>query len=160
MGNVNQLICSQSLDAMTTAAVVAYYREKSKATISYAGHPPILFRRKGDKSWSYARQSGNKIRRDAIALNIPLAVEMDTRYEEFTISMDPGDRLFVYTDGIIDTPNPDGERFGLARLKSVLDENASIPLPKVKSAVLKSLNQYAQTDLFQDDVTLIALEIS
>ncbi len=73
--------------------------------------------------------------------------------------MAPGDRLFVYTEGIIDTPNPDGERFGLARLKSVLDENASTHLPKVKSAVLSSLNQYAQTDLFQDDVTLIALEI-
>jgi sigma-B regulation protein RsbU (phosphoserine phosphatase) len=73
--------------------------------------------------------------------------------------MAPKDRLFVYTDGIIDTPNPGGESFGLARLKDVLDANTAAPLPELKSAVLKTLNQYAQKELTHDDVTLIALEI-
>ena len=70
----------------------------------------------------------------------------------------PGDRLFIYTDGIIDTPNPEGESFGLARL-IVPDANAKASLSELKSAVLKTLNQYAQKELTHDDVTLIALEI-
>jgi sigma-B regulation protein RsbU (phosphoserine phosphatase) len=144
---------------MTTAAVVAYYREQSKATISYAGHPPILYKRTGERTWSYARPSDRKGQSDGFALNIPLAIESDTLYEEFTISMVPGDRLFVYTDGIIDTPNPEGESFGLVRLKDVLDANTGVPLPELKSAVLKTLNEYAQKELIHDDVTLIALEI-
>jgi sigma-B regulation protein RsbU (phosphoserine phosphatase) len=144
---------------MTTAAVVAYYTQESEARVSYAGHPPILYRRTGDEAWSYARPSDRKDKSDSFPVNIPLAIESDTLYEQFTISMVPGDRLFVYTDGIIDTPSPEGESFGLARLKDVLDVNAAVPLSELKSAVLRTLNQYAQKELTHDDVTLIALEI-
>jgi len=73
--------------------------------------------------------------------------------------MAPGDRLFVYTDGVIDTPNPDGESFGLGRLKDVLDANMKGSLSELKSAVLKTLNQYTERGLSHDDVTLIALVI-
>ncbi len=144
---------------MTTAAVVAYYRQESEAKISYAGHPPVLYRRSGDSAWSYARPSDRKDKSNGVPVNIPLAIESDTFYEQFAISMVPGDRLFVYTDGIIDTPNPEGESFGLERLKDVLDANTGIPLSELKSAVLRALNQYAQKKLSHDDVTLIALEI-
>ena len=144
---------------MTTAAVVAYYTQEREARISYAGHPPILYRRKGEKTWSYAKRPNRKGQSGGFALNIPLAVELDTFYEEFTISMNPGDRLFVYTDGIIDTPNPEGESFGLVRLKDVLDANVEASLSELKSAVLKALNHYAQKEPTHDDVTLIALEI-
>ena len=144
---------------MTTAAVVAYYSQESEAKISYAGHPPILYRRTGDSAWSYARPSDQKDKSNGFPVNIPLAIESDTLYKQFAISMVPGDRLFVYTDGIIDTPSPEGESFGLARLKDVLDANTGVPLSELKSAVLKKLNQYAQKELTHDDVTLIALEI-
>lgn len=73
--------------------------------------------------------------------------------------MASGDQLFVYTDGVIDAPSPDGECFGLVRLKDVLDGNSNAPLSELKSAVLKALHQYSNKDLAHDDVTLIALEI-
>jgi len=144
---------------MTTAAVVAYHRQESKAKISYAGHPPVLYRRAGDKVWSYARPPKRKGLGNGFPLNIPLAIDLDALYGQFTISMAPGDRLFVYTDGVIDAPSPDGEIFGLARLKDVLDANAEASLSELKSAVLKVLNQYTKKELSHDDVTLIALEI-
>ena len=92
-------------------------------------------------------------------MNIPLAVESDTLYGQLTIPMTIGDQLFVYTDGIIDAPSPGGKSFGLARLKDVLDANAGASLSNLKSAVLKTLNQYTEKELTHDDVTLIALEI-
>ena len=144
---------------MTTAAVVAYYSQESKAKISYAGHPPVFYRRAGDKAWSYARPPKRKGQSDGFPLNIPLAIDLDTHYAQLTVPMAAGDRLFVYTDGIIDAPSPEGESFGLARLKDVLDANAGAPLSELKSAVLKTLNQYTKKELTHDDVTLIALEI-
>jgi serine phosphatase RsbU (regulator of sigma subunit) len=144
---------------MTTAAVVAYYSQESEARVSYAGHPPVLFRRVGDKAWSYAKPPGRKGQSDGLPLNIPLAIDLDTLYGQITIPMAPGDRLFVYTDGIIDTPSPEGESFGLARLKDALDANTGVPLSELKSAVLKTLHQYSGKELTHDDVTLIALEI-
>jgi sigma-B regulation protein RsbU (phosphoserine phosphatase) len=144
---------------MTTAAVVAYYSQEGKAKISYAGHPPVLYRRAGEKAWSYARPPKRKSQSDGFPLNIPLAVDLDTLYGQLTISMAPGDRLFVYTDGVIDAPDSEGRSFGFKRLKDVLDANSEASLSELKSAVLKTLNQYTEKELSHDDVTLIALEI-
>jgi sigma-B regulation protein RsbU (phosphoserine phosphatase) len=144
---------------MTTAAVVAYYSQEGEARVSYAGHPPVLYKRARERNWSYARPPGRKGQSDGFPLNIPLAIDLDTQYGQFTIPMVPGDRLFIYTDGIIDAPSPEGESFGLARLKDVLDAKAGAPLSEIKSAVLKTLHQYSEKEPTHDDVTLIALEI-
>lgn len=144
---------------MTTAAVVAYYSQESEARVSYAGHPPVLYRRVTDKEWIYARPPSHKGKTDGRPLNIPLAVATDTLYGQLTIPMTAGDRLFVYTDGIIDAPNPEGESFGLIRLKDVLDANPKAPLLELKSAVLRALHQYTEKELTHDDVTMIVLEI-
>jgi sigma-B regulation protein RsbU (phosphoserine phosphatase) len=159
MGEVNQRISSRSLDAMTTAAVVAYYSQQNEAKISYAGHPPILYRRATDTFWTFARATDRKGIGDGIPKNIPLAIESDTLYGQFAIPMTTGDQLFVYTDGIIDAPSPDGESFGLARLKKVLDANIKIPLSQIKSVVLRALHQHTKKELTHDDITMIALEI-
>jgi sigma-B regulation protein RsbU (phosphoserine phosphatase) len=144
---------------MTTAAVVAYYSQESEARISYAGHPPVLYRRAHDEAWSYAKPPGRKGQSDGFPQNIPLAVDLETLYGQLTIPMVPGDRLFVYTDGIIDAPSPEGESFGLTRLKDALDANTGAPLSVLKSAVLKTLHQYTNKELTHDDVTMIVLEI-
>ena len=47
----------------------------------------------------------------------------------------------------------------LARLKDALDANTGAPLSELKSAVLKTLHEYTQTELIGDDVTLVAMEI-
>ena len=159
MGEVNQRIISHGLDAMTTAAVVAYYSQESKAKISYAGHPPILYRRVTDTSWTFARPPDRKGLSDGFPINIPLAIESDTRYGQFAIPMTTGDQLFVYTDGIIDAPSPEGESFGLARLKKVLDANIKASLTQLKSAVLRELHQHTKKELTHDDITMIAMEI-
>jgi serine phosphatase RsbU (regulator of sigma subunit) len=144
---------------MTTAAVVAYYRQESQVKISYAGHPPALYMRAGDKVWSYARPPQRKGQGGGFPLDIPLAVDLDTLYSQLTISMAPGDRLFVYTDGVLDASNPEGERFGLARLKDALDANPGAPLSELKSAVLKILHQFTEKEPAHDDITMIAMEI-
>ena len=144
---------------MTTAAVVAYYSRESEAIISYAGHPPVLYRRMTDNDWSFARTPGPSVQSDGPPVNIPLAVAQDTLYGKLTIQLAPGDRLFVYTDGITEAPSPQGDIFGYARLKDVLDANTKAPLAELKSAVLRAVHKHTKKRLTHDDVTLIALEI-
>ena len=159
MGEVNQRISSRSLDAMTTAAVVAYYSQDNEARVSYAGHPPVLYRRATDTSWTFARPPDRKGISDGFPMNIPLAIESDTLYGQFAIPMTTGDQLFVYTDGVIDAPSPEGESFGLARLKKILDANVKTPLNQLKSVVLRELHQHTKKELTHDDITMIAMEI-
>ena len=144
---------------MTTAAVVAYYRNEHEALISYAGHPPVLYKRATDEMWSFATPPDREIQSDFLPMNLPFDVFPDTEYRQFAISLEPGGRLFVYTDGITEAFNPEGELFGKDRLKDILDQNGSIPLSELKSAVLRELHQYTNKVLTHDDITLIALEI-
>jgi sigma-B regulation protein RsbU (phosphoserine phosphatase) len=144
---------------MTTAAVVAYYSRESEASVSYAGHPPVLYRRTTDRGWSFARPTGHSVRGDGPPMNIPLAVAPDTLYGQLTIPLTSGDRLFVYTDGITEASSPEGDVFGYARLKDVLDANTKAPLSELKSAVLRAVHQHTEKALTHDDVTVIALEI-
>jgi sigma-B regulation protein RsbU (phosphoserine phosphatase) len=121
--------------------------------------PPVLYQRANDRGGSYARPPDRKGKGDGFPLNIPLAIDLDTLYSQIAISMTPGDRIFAYTDGIIDAPSPEGESFGLARLKDALDANTGAPLSELKSAVLQTLHEFTEEELNHDDVTLIAMEI-
>ena len=145
---------------MTSAAVVAYHRQNREVKISYAGHPPVLYKRSTDKSWAYIRRLKTNWERQGFPLNLPLAIDETTQYPEISLPVLPGDRFIIYTDGIIDTPNILGKPFGLTRLKNVLDENSESPLPVLKSAVLKRLERFSENALNHDDITLIVLEIS
>jgi sigma-B regulation protein RsbU (phosphoserine phosphatase) len=160
LGSVNKLVSGRGLEAMTTAAVVAYHSDEGQASVSYAGHPPILYRRTNEKNWSFALPQDDSIHSDSTPTNIPLAITKDAIYGNLNIPMTSGDRLFVYTDGITDARTPDGDFFGQERLKKILDTNIKAPLSELKSAILQALHQHTQVGLIHDDVTLIALEIS
>jgi len=144
---------------MTTAAVVAYYRNEHEVLISYAGHPPVLYKRVTDEMWSFATPPDREIQSDNSPMNLPFDIFPDTEYRQFAIQLESGDRLFVYTDGITEAFNPEGELFGKDRLKDILDQNGSLPLSELKSAVLRALHRYTNKGLTHDDITLIALEI-
>ena len=144
---------------MTTAAVVAYYKDESEALVSYAGHPPILYKHTTDKTWSFAKSPDRKVQSDSLPMNLPFDVFPDTQYSQIAIPLAPGDRLFVYTDGITEALSHKGEMFGKDRLKNILDENVTSPLSELKSKVLDALHQHTKKGLTHDDVTLIALEI-
>jgi sigma-B regulation protein RsbU (phosphoserine phosphatase) len=160
LGSVNRLVSGRGLEAMTTAAVVAYHSEEGKASVSYAGHPPILYRRTTENDWSFALPQDDSDKSDSTLTNIPLAIAHDTLYGNLSIPMASGDRLFVYTDGITDALSPEGKLFGYEHLKDILDTKMKAPLSELKSAVLKTLRQHTQAGLTHDDVTLIALEVS
>ena len=144
---------------MTTAAVVAYYSKESEASVSYAGHPPVLYKHAPDKAWSFARPASRSVQSDGPPMNIPLGVVQNVLYGHLAIPMAPGDRLFLYTDGITEAPSPEGDFFGYARLKDVLDANTKAPLSELNSVVVRALHEHTKRTLTHDDVTLIALEI-
>ncbi|MHC4508841.1 MAG: PP2C family protein-serine/threonine phosphatase [Planctomycetota bacterium] len=160
LGSVNQLVSARGLEAMTTAAIIAYDSEEGEASVSYAGHPPVLYRRMNDKEWSSATPSEENVQGDSALINVPLAIAPDALYGNVAIPMASGDRLFVYTDGITEACTPQGELFGHERLKDILDANCDVPLSELKAVVLRALHKHTQAGLSHDDVTLIALEIS
>lgn len=72
--------------------------------------------------------------------------------------LEPGDRLFLSTDGIAEYPNLAGERFGDDRFKRVLQRTRPLPLQAALDALLDDVFAHASGFPSPDDMTLFALE--
>ncbi len=92
-------------------------------------------------------------------INVPLAITADAMFEQQALSMAPGDRMFLYTDGVIEAPDEKGNAFGVARLKALLEAHGGDSLSELKIAVVDTLRRHTGGELRHDDVTLLAIEI-
>ena len=119
----------------------------------------MLFKRRSDKTWSFALPPDKKTGADRFPMNLPFDVSPDTQYMQFIVHLSPGDRLFVYTDGITEAFSPEGDIFGKDRLKEILDKNPSATLSELKFKVLEALYGHTGNGLIHDDTTMIVMEI-
>lgn len=154
LSELNGLAQERGFQAMTTAAIVAFYLHDSNLYFSYAGHPPMLVRRRATKEWVPVR-----LHTSPQVANLPLGVQPDVPYHQEQTPLSSGDRLFIYTDGVIEAPNSAGKLFGQRGLLDVLREAGSDSLMDLKTAVLGALRNHTGGSLAHDDVTLMAVEI-
>ena len=79
-------------------------------------------------------------------------------FEEGTVRMRQGDRLFLYTDGIVEYFNETGEYYGKERFYRELVKNRKKPIDTACERVIESLMSYGKGTNPQDDITLLAIE--
>ncbi len=90
---------------------------------------------------------------------LPIGIaEID--YEERSVSLRPGDRLFLYSDGVSEAMSPDGEVFGMSRLVEALKQDILSPLSDQVTGLANALAQWRQPVRANDDITVLAFEIS
>lgn len=86
-----------------------------------------------------------------------LAVMEGARYWEYQLKLDPGDELFVYTDGVTEAANSREELFGTGRMLEALnlhpDEEPDVLLPRVKEEIDRFVGETPQFD----DITMLGL---
>jgi sigma-B regulation protein RsbU (phosphoserine phosphatase) len=152
---LNASIVDYGISAMTTAAVAAFYLTDNNMHFAYAGHHEVLINRKDSSEWSPASAP----KRDTVA-NLPLGVSNDVEFVPGHIALSPGDRMFLYTDGVIEAPNPHHELFGYDRLRRVLAGASRGALSDIRECVLEALTGHSGDPLAHDDVTFMAVEIS
>jgi sigma-B regulation protein RsbU (phosphoserine phosphatase) len=78
-------------------------------------------------------------------------------YGQARFSLDPGDLLFLYTDGINEASNPAGDEFGLERLENVLRASVGLPLEEMVQLLDRSTEQHTHGHPFGDDRTILVL---
>jgi phosphoserine phosphatase RsbU/P len=79
------------------------------------------------------------------------------RYTAKTVSIQPGDALVVYSDGVTEYENAPGEEFGEGRLREVIGRTASQSAEDICTAVISSLQNFGNGRPYGDDVTLVVL---
>ena len=90
---------------------------KSKQVLPESGHPPLLL-------WRESKQKIYEFREKGIILG----QFEDAQYQNIDLELKPGDRYFLYTDGIIEATNSAGERFGWDLFKEFITSHASLPV--------------------------------
>ena len=81
------------------------------------------------------------------------------RFEEGQLHLHPGDKLFVYTDGIVEYQHPQGEFYGTERFCETLQALQGKSITDIIQQSLKSLFDFGDHTKPQDDITLLGLEL-
>jgi sigma-B regulation protein RsbU (phosphoserine phosphatase) len=150
---LNRALCGKFEEHFVTAAYVFVDLEKSLLRYAGAGHPPLLH---ASRRNPHARNSSREVEANGLMLGLfPEAI-----YSSLEIPLDPGDRVVLYTDGILESMNTAREEFGKSRLKKFLDASAS-SASHLADALLLELRRWSATDLGRaqdDDITLLVLD--
>jgi len=143
----NNLICHDSFEGLFATAIYARLAIHSgQVTYVNAGHNPALYYRAQEDSFALLKRTG-----------LPLGVMEDAEYEAGDLVLQPGDFLFLYTDGITELVNTEEVEFGLERLLQVVSDHRTQPADELISSVEQAFNEYADPSQPFDDITMMVI---
>ncbi len=151
LGVVNNQLCENNDAAMFVTCFVGVLDiPTGKFTFANAGHnAPLLYRAGGAYDWL-------KVKPGFVLAGLD---NMQFTSEELT--MHPGDRLYLYTDGVTEALNPAEELYGEDRLLETMNREdvKKQPIEKVVEAVQEDIHVFADGAEQADDITMLLLEI-
>jgi sigma-B regulation protein RsbU (phosphoserine phosphatase) len=131
-------------DYFITLFYLQYDIISQQLSFANAGHPPPLLL---SPSQSKCRQLD--------AEGMILGVRKNLIFEEKTTTLAKGDLILLYTDGLTEAENPDGEFFGVERVSELIIQYAHYSPERIINELLNHLKQFCQSESFKDDITLM-----
>tara|TARA_R110002096_G_scaffold14302_12_gene49884 strand:- start:6142 stop:7581 length:1440 start_codon:yes stop_codon:yes gene_type:complete len=126
-------------------------RGSNEITMARAGHePPILFRK--------ATQEIELIEPPGLAAGIDAGPVFKRTVKDHRFTMESGDILFLYTDGLIEALDRDGDEYGIDQLSRAVKNYSSKSSEELVQAITTEIEQFSVGMSQTDDITLIAIE--
>ena len=141
----NKIMCERNEENMFATLWIGVVSLKTgEMTFVNAGHPCPIVKKAGS----------NEIKIVETAADVPVGLFDDTSYEEHSLTLEPGDTLILYTDGITEARNSTDEIYGDANFENSV-RNAAENLEDLAECLERDLTAYTGSDSFKDDVTLL-----
>ena len=137
---MNAALCGNTQNQFVTAAYVYLNAATRELRYAAAGHPPMLLLRDG-------------LVTEITENGLMLAAFSFATYTTLTRSLHPGDRLLLYTDGILEAANAEEEEFGQHRLSTLLQETATLPQSETADRIITTIRDWSATQ--NDDLTVL-----
>ncbi len=144
---LNQLICERRIEGrFLTFCYATWRRPTRKLRLANAGQTqPMLYR--------------DGVCEQLKLVGFPLGIYDDVTYEEWTLTLDPGNILVFHSDGISEASDPDGNFFGIPRIASVIEQNAALSSGEIADRLLADVQLFTQGAPITDDRTLVVMKV-
>ncbi|MDD4881669.1 MAG: PP2C family protein-serine/threonine phosphatase, partial [Gallionellaceae bacterium] len=145
---LNHLLCEgNEADMFVTLCVVVLSVRTGRLVLFNGGHPPPLLSRAGGPFEAVTGAKG--------AL---LGIMPEVRFQSRDLTLAPGDRLVLYSDGVTEAENPLRDMMGQERTQADLDEcPAEAPMASLVASLIEGVNLFAAGAEQSDDITILAL---
>jgi sigma-B regulation protein RsbU (phosphoserine phosphatase) len=147
---VNNLLCENNDAGMFVTAFMGYYHIPSgKFVFANAGHTPPLVKKSG-KEYEVLKTKPHLV----------LGSIENIVYHEETITLEPGDSLYLYTDGVTEAMNSDRELFSESRLLETLKKYKNHAPKELLSAIKGAIDIFEDGADQADDITMLSLAVN
>jgi sigma-B regulation protein RsbU (phosphoserine phosphatase) len=148
VANMNKYACSNSQGGLrfTTAFLAEYDAAQRNFYYINAGHNnPIL------------RRANGSIERLDVG-GLPLGIQPEAKYESASVTLAPGDWLFIFTDGLIEAENARQEEYGEERILSVINSAAASTPAEMLHRLMAEVDLFVGTTPQHDDITCLLIK--
>lgn len=144
----NQVLCEQfDEDTFATSVVMSIDLATGRGHAVNAGHPP---------PW---RHRGRAVEQLALPVDQPLGMFPGSRYQAHAITVAPGDRLVLVSDGVLDARPEEGDPYGNERFAAFLDAERPTPPRNFVRELIRRILDHRKEDL-RDDATVLCVDWS
>ncbi|GIU13787.1 hypothetical protein TUM4261_28480 [Shewanella sp. c952] len=148
ISHLNQSYISQDQNNLYFTMVYAVLNTKSGLlSYAFAGHPPIIWLKKSEHCSEFIEQ-------DSFVAGMFDFAE----YKTEQIKLKPGDRVFLYSDGITEAEDQQKNQYSEVRLKQLVLEQSDKPRDQQTDSIVQAVSTWAGITQFDDDISLLALE--
>jgi sigma-B regulation protein RsbU (phosphoserine phosphatase) len=148
---INEEIYNRITTSDFLTAFNLYFTSSTDLIYAGAGHPPAYLIR-------HNSQEIQELTTHGVLLGAFLQV--NRQFEEKRIKIYPGDRVVLFTDGILEQLNEKGEQFGEKRLKELLIRYAELELPEMVDKIVSHVDTFRGQVPLQDDLTILVVQLS
>jgi sigma-B regulation protein RsbU (phosphoserine phosphatase) len=159
MQDLNRTI--QSLDGVHYATMVAigWHDERGLLALSNAGHPPPCLFRASQGEWTWLERPRPGLR-PRVPTETPLGLLAGAEYRRRVVRPQEGDLVVLYSDGVSEATNPEGEELGLDGLMSLLRRLDSRSAEAIGLQLTAALREFRGGQQPADDETIVVLQRS
>ncbi len=135
-------------DHYATLSMFSYNEAKKEVTYSNAAHPPLLVYRSTEKEFIEIDTPG-----------LPIGVEQKEKYQQRKFSVQSGDTIILFTDGIPETRSPDGREYSTETLKNRIKQAGNKSAKEISKYIQEDLDRFTEAAEQHDDQTLFIMKI-
>lgn len=144
---MNQLVGERRIEGrFMTACFATWQKGRQKLRVANAGQSqPLLYK---DNRCGKIELTG-----------FPLGIFEDVSYDEWGVTLEPGNILVFHSDGIAETTNSEGQFFGISRVKELIEKHHELTAAELADRILNEVDWFTRSAPLFDDRTLVVMKV-